>query len=78
MRSATGVTPAWQLTLTMEHRSYEELSGLWQAMAAPLRLGVVYRAAVVFLSGETAPAPAAQVKTLTANVNGDAVTVPQA
>lgn len=76
--SATGVTPAWRLTLTMEHRSYEELSGLWQAMAAPLRLGVVYRAAVVFLPGATAPAPAAEVKTLKADVNGDVVTIPPA
>ena len=41
---------AWQLTLTMEHRSYDELSRLWQATTAPLRLGVVYRAAVLFLT----------------------------
>jgi Pvc16 N-terminal domain len=42
----------WQLTLTMEHRSYDELSRLWQATTAPLRLGVVYRAAAVFLAPE--------------------------
>jgi uncharacterized protein DUF4255 len=41
---------AWQLTLTMEHRSYDELSRLWQATTVPLRLGVVYRAAVLFLT----------------------------
>jgi hypothetical protein len=44
--------PAWQLTLTMEHRSYDELSRLWQATTAPLRLSVIYRAAVVFLGVE--------------------------
>jgi hypothetical protein len=42
--------PAWQLTLTMEHRSYDELSRLWQATTVPIRLGVVYRAAVLFIT----------------------------
>ena len=42
--------PAWQLTLTMEHRSYDELSRLWQATTVPVRLGVVYRAAVLFIT----------------------------
>jgi hypothetical protein len=47
--------PPWELTLTMEHRSYEEMSQLWQATATPLRLSVVYRAAVVFLDPDTMP-----------------------
>src|ERR1700739_4907189 len=42
-------SPPWELTLTMEHRSYDEMSLLWQATTAPVRLSVVYRAAVVFL-----------------------------
>src|SRR5579862_5294387 len=51
-------TPPWELTLTMEHRSYDEMSRLWQATTAPMRLSVVYRAAVVFLDPDTAPAAA--------------------
>ena len=48
----------WELTLTMEHRSYDELSRLWQATTAPLRMSLVYRAAVVFLDpAQPAPAP---------------------
>lgn len=50
---------AWQLTLTMEHRSYDELSRLWQATTAALRLGVVYRAAVLFMTPDE-PGVAAQ------------------
>jgi len=53
---------AWELTLTMEHRSYDELSRLWQATTAPLRLGVVYRAAVVFLTPEQPGGPAPAVE----------------
>lgn len=49
VRSPTGVTPPWELTLTPEHRSYDELSRLWQATTAPLRMSLVYRAAVVLL-----------------------------
>jgi hypothetical protein len=44
----------------MEHRSYDEMSQLWQATTAPLRLSVVYRAAVVFLDPDTMPAGAAE------------------
>src|SRR5262249_59439125 len=58
VRSDTTDNPAWQLTLTMEHRSYDELSRLWQATTAPLRLSVIYRAAVVFLTPD-APVAAA-------------------
>jgi hypothetical protein len=47
--------PPWELTLTMEHRSYDEMSQMWQATTAPLRLSVVYRAAVVFLDPDAMP-----------------------
>jgi len=58
VRGGTG-SQAWELTLTMEHRSYDELSRLWQATTAPIRLGAVYRAAVVFVEPDTGPtAPA--------------------
>ena len=74
--SDTTATPAWQVNLTMEHRSYDELSLLWQATTAPLRLGVVYRAAVVFLAPDTVPSAPPEVSTVTATVNGtDTVTV---
>ena len=53
---------AWQLTLTMEHRSYDELSRLWQATTAPLRLGVVYRAAVLFMTPDKPVAPHGEVE----------------
>jgi hypothetical protein len=76
VRSDTSPTPAWQLTLTMEHRSYDELSRLWQATTVPLRLGVVYRAAVLFLTPDVPDDAATEVKTLNAIVNNtDTVTV---
>ena len=34
VRSPAGVPP-WELTLTMEHRSYDEMSRLWQATTSP-------------------------------------------
>jgi hypothetical protein len=46
----------------MEHRSYDEMSQLWQATTAPMRLSVVYRAAVVFLDPDTPPAAAPETK----------------
>ena len=55
-------SPPWELTLTMEHRSYDEMSRLWQATTAPLRLSVVYRAAVVFLDPDTMPTAATKTK----------------
>jgi hypothetical protein len=64
-------SPPWELTLTMEHRSYDEMSLLWQATTAPMRLSVVYRAAVVFLDPDTLPAAAP-------NTTGFNVTVEQA
>jgi hypothetical protein len=57
-------SPPWELTLTMEHRSYDEMSRLWQAMATPMRLSVVYRAAVVFLDPDTPPAGAPETTDL--------------
>ena len=60
--------PPWELTLTMEHRSYDEMSQLWQATATPLRLSVVYRAAVVFLDPDTMPAGAQKTTDVTVAV----------
>jgi hypothetical protein len=57
VRSEPGVAVPWELSLTMEHRSYDELSRLWQATTAPLRMSQVYRAAVVFIDPDTTPAP---------------------
>ncbi len=54
VRGVTG-SSSWELTLTMERRSYDEMSRLWQATTSPLRLSVVYRAAVVFLDQDVAP-----------------------
>jgi hypothetical protein len=59
VRSDPGTAVPWELSLTMEHRSYDELSRLWQATTAPLRMSLVYRAAVVFIDPDPAPAPAA-------------------
>ena len=58
VRSGPGTAVPWELTLTMEHRSYDELSRLWQATTAPLRMSLVYRAAVVFIDSDPAPAAA--------------------
>lgn len=57
VRSGPRVIPPWELTLTMEHRSYDELSRLWQATTAPLRMSLVYRAAVVFIEPDPVPSP---------------------
>lgn len=75
VRSDNGADPAWQLTLTAEHRSYDELSRLWQATTVPIRLGMVYRAAVVFLTPDDPNAAAKQVETVNANVSGDPVSI---
>jgi hypothetical protein len=76
VRSDTTPNPAWSLTLTMEHRSYDELSRLWQATTVPLRLGAVYRAAVAFLTPDDPVAAAKKVQTVEATVNdSDVVTV---
>ena len=62
VRSDPGAAAPWELTLTMEHRSYDELSRLWQATTAPLRMSLVYRAAVVFIDPDPMPAPAGETK----------------
>ena len=64
VRSDPGAAASWELTLTMEHRSYDELSRLWQATTAPLRMSVVYRAAVVFIDADMMPAAAQQTKSV--------------
>jgi Pvc16 N-terminal domain len=65
----TASPPAWRLTLTMEHRSYDEISRLWTATTVPLRLSVVYRAALVFLAPDQPDAGPPAVETLNADVN---------
>ena len=69
VRSDPGAPVPWELTLTMEHRSYDELSRLWQATTAPMRMSLVYRAAVVFIDPEPMPAPAPQTKSFTVDAN---------
>jgi hypothetical protein len=69
VRSDPGVHPPWELTLTMEHRSYDELSRLWQATTAPLRMSLVYRAAVAFIEPDPMPAPAPQTTSFTVAAN---------
>ncbi len=56
VRSDPGASTPWELTLTVEHRSYDELSRLWQATTAPLRMSLVYRASVVFIDPDPMPA----------------------
>jgi hypothetical protein len=51
----------WQVTLTLERRSYDELSRLWQATTSALRLSAVYRASVALLDPDQAPPPAPPV-----------------
>lgn len=69
VRSDPGAATPWELTLTMEHRSYDEMSRLWQATTTPLRMSQVYRAAVVFIDPDPAPAAAALVSSFSASVN---------
>jgi hypothetical protein len=78
IRGTSSAVP-WELCLTMEHRSYDEMSRLWQATTAALRLSVVYRAAVVFLEGEKHPAHNKDVASINVIVGleGNAQTTPQ-
>jgi hypothetical protein len=64
VRNPTG-PPAWELTLTMEHRSYDEMSRLWQAATSALRLSVVYRASVTFIDPDASPGLAKDPTTVT-------------
>jgi hypothetical protein len=68
VRSDPGAAVPWELTLTMEHRSYDELSRLWQATTAPLRMSVVYRAAVAFIDPDPMPAPAPDTSSFSVDV----------
>jgi hypothetical protein len=74
VHSDPGAPSPWELTLTMEHRSYDELSRLWQATTAPLRMSLVFRAAVVFIDPDTMPPPAPNPKQVT--VVADPVQLP--
>ena len=74
VRSDPGAATAWELTLTMEHRSYDELSRLWQATTAPLRMSLVYRAAVVFIAPDQPPETGPETKTF--SVAADPVPLP--
>lgn len=76
VRSDASATVPWELTLTMEHRSYDELSRLWQATTAPLRMSVVYRAAVVFIDPDQMPKSASIVKTKAFSLSADPVPLP--
>jgi hypothetical protein len=69
VRSGPGAAVPWELSLTMEHRSYDELSRLWQATTAPLRMSLVYRAAVAFIDPDPAPAPAVPAASYSVGVN---------
>jgi hypothetical protein len=63
----------WEVTFTLERRSYDELSLLWQATTSALRLSAVYRASVVLLEPEQAPPPAPPVSVVNVNVKPDTV-----
>ncbi len=76
VRSDPGTAVPWELTLTVEHRSYDELSRLWQATTAPLRMSLVYRAAVVFIEPDPMPAPAPQTSSFSVDVNPVALPLP--
>jgi hypothetical protein len=58
VRSDPAAAASWELSLTVEHRSYDELSRLWQATTAPLRMSQVFRASVVFIDPDVMPPPA--------------------
>jgi hypothetical protein len=69
VRSAPGVQVPWELTLTMEHRSYDELSRLWQATTTPLRMSLVYRAAIVFVDPDAMPQAAVNTRARSVTVS---------
>jgi hypothetical protein len=48
--------PDTELTISMNNPTGDELSRLWQAIAAPLRMTAEYRVAVAFLTPERLPA----------------------
>ena len=68
VRSDPGAAPPWELSLTIEHRSYDELSRLWQATTAPLRMSLVYRASVVFIDPDAMSAAAPKTSSFSVDV----------
>ncbi len=76
VRSDPGAAVPWELTLTMEHRSYDELSRLWQATTVPLRMSLVYRAAVVFIEPDPMPTPAPETSSFTVAVDPVPLPIP--
>ena len=68
----------WELTLSLERRSYDELSRLWQATTSSMRLSAVYRAAVILIQPEQLPGPPPPVALVNLSVEpGVAARVPQ-
>jgi len=65
-----------EFTLTMEMETADELSRLWQAITAPLRLAVVYKVSVVMLTPPATPALATKVASM--QLAADAATFPYA
>lgn len=57
-----------QLTLTFEPQTIDEVGRLWQALASPLRLSAVYRAAVAFLEPPSEPKTVTPVQTYALDV----------
>lgn len=52
--------PSEEYTITMEVETADEMSRLWQALSTPLRLSVVYKVSIVFVTPSeqpTVPAP---------------------
>ncbi len=76
VRSGPGATVPWELSLTMEHRSHDELSRLWQSTTAPIRMSQVYRASVVFIEGDTMPTAAQQATSFSVAVGPGQLPVP--
>ena len=57
VRKPPGLPPAAEeYTLTLEPQSADDMSRLWQALSTPLRLGVVYKASIVFVTPSAAAA----------------------
>jgi hypothetical protein len=61
VRGVDAAGQPWEVTLTLERRSDDELSRLWQATTTALRVSAVYRAAVVLIEPEKPPPPAPPV-----------------
>jgi hypothetical protein len=77
VRSDPGAPTPWELTLTPEHRSYDELSRLWQATTVPLRMSLVYRAAVVFIDPDPMPAAGPDTSSFTVQVGAASLPPPE-